>query len=129
MNIVTERLSKWQFTEKLHLDKKLIEELKCNLNSPRLTLKISWYDGYDINNIYSYKRYIYTRKTYIEDCINNEIEYILSKMLSIDIMVFVGFYCYDLQNKLKQIILLDYKVPTNGYRFDKDLGKWMYDKS
>ena len=127
MSIITERLSKFMFINK-GLDKKLIEELKCNLNI-RIILNISWYDGYDVNNIHSYKRYIYARKTDIKDHINNEIEYVLSKILSSDIMVFVGFYCYDLQNKLKQIIILDYRVPTDGYRFDKDLGKWMYGKS
>ena len=129
MNAITERTSKWQFTEKLHLDKKLIEELKRNLSSPRLTLKISWYDDCDINKIYSYTRYIYTRETDIEDNIDKEVEHILNKIQSIDIMVFVGFYYYDLQNKLKQIILLNYKVPTDDYRFDKNLRKWMYDKS
>lgn len=124
MDIIAERTSKWQFTEKLHLDKKLIEELEQHLENPNLSFVISWYDGYDLNNAHSYKRYIL--KEY-KDHIKDEIEFVLDKILSTDIIIFVGYYYTDSkeESKFKKNVLLQYKVPTDGYKFDKNLGKWI----
>jgi hypothetical protein len=126
MDIITERISKWQFTEKLHLDKKLIEELEQHLGNPNLRFIISWYDGYDLNNVHSYKRYILIED---KDHIKDEIEFVLNKILSTDIMIFVG-YCYvnSKELKFKKNVLLHYILPTDGYRFDKDLRKWIHNE-
>lgn len=134
MSIITERLSKLMFLNK-GLDKKLIEELKQHLGNPNLGFKISWYNGCDINHIRSYEQFLDAKETIsmaldVEKLIKYEVEYALDKILSKDIIVFVCVYSYDSQkSKLNKSILLDYKVPNDGYRFDKDLGKWMYGKS
>lgn len=122
MDIITERTSKWQFTEKLHLDKKLIEELKQHLGNPNLRFIISWY-GNDLNTTYNYERHILKED---KDHIKDEIEFVLNKILYTDIMIFVGYFYVDSKDsKFKKNVLLHYKVPTDGYKFDKNLGKWI----
>jgi hypothetical protein len=137
METITERLTKYQFFKK-NLDRELFNVLKDNFDfdKERLSLKISWYNGFDINKINTLVKYINIRyASHLDDAIKEELDVIFDKIQEGDVLVLVqiqwivnigkdpiGTTHYTTTETLK---LIDYKIPTDEWNFDKYLNRWV----
>lgn len=134
MTTITERITKRQFVSRC-LKEELFGILKDNFDKEKLKLTIKWYDGSDINNVHIIARHLTVKyASNLDGAIREELEDIFDKIPESSVLVLVKVNWINLisvdETKNKVYVsdglkIVDYKIPTNGWEFNKYLHKWV----